>query len=240
MYKKIIAGLVVIAVFAGSMLLAPSLVAAQSQPAPSDVSVPTIEGPSLTQQLTDRAKSSWPWYITRAAGLTAAVLLVVLVLSGVGLITGYTYKFLEPLNAWATHRALGLAFGVAVIVHIVALLFDRFVPFSIAQVLLPFASNYREVTIAGYHLGSLYVALGVFALYAILALIISSILWIDKKPHTWRILHYLSYLIVIFVFIHALYLGTDLAHGFFRIVWIIFGIAVAAAILARLRRARTI
>ncbi len=211
---------------------------AQSSDSP-DIIVSPVKGPSVGQRLSTRAKQSWPWYITRASGLVAAVVLVVLILSGVGLITGYTFKLLEPLTAWATHRALGILFGVSVLIHGTALLFDKYVPFTIAQVLLPFASNYRPVTIAGHHLGSLYVALGIIAGYLLLAMIISSLLWIDKKPHTWKAFHFLAYLVMIFVFFHALYLGTDLAHGVFRIIWIIFGIVVAIAIIFRLRRARS-
>lgn len=205
-----------------------------------DVLISPTQGPSVPSQLAQRTRSAWPWYVTRAAGLMAAVLLVVLILSGVGLITGYTFRFLEPLTAWATHRALGLAFGVSVLIHITALLFDHYVPFTIAQVLVPFLSPYRSLTIAGHQLGSIYVALGIFALYGVVAIIISSLLWIDKKPYTWKIFHFLAYLVMIFVFIHALYIGTDLAHGIFRILWVCFGVITALAILHRLRRARSI
>lgn len=201
-----------------------------------NILVKPVQGPAISKQLETRAKASWPWYITRAAGFVAAISLVLLMLSGIGFITGTSFKFLEPLTAWATHKAIAYVFGVSVIVHVVSLLFDKYVPFSIAQALVPFLSHYREVSIAGHHLGSLYVALGVFALYFVLAIIISSILWIDKKPHTWKAFHFLAYLTMIFVFFHALYLGTDLAHGVFRVLWIIFGLAVALAIIYRLRR----
>lgn len=205
-----------------------------------NILVPPAQGPGVAQRLTTRARSSWPWYITRAAGLVAAVALVALILSGVGMITGVTFKFLEPLTAWATHRALGLLFAVSVLIHVVALLFDRYVPFTIAQVLVPFASHYRDFTFQGHKLGSLWVALGIFAGYATIAIIISSLLWIDKKPYTWKAFHFLTYLVMIFVFFHALYLGTDLTHGFFRALWYIFGVSVAIAIIYRLRRARSI
>jgi predicted ferric reductase len=201
-----------------------------------NVLVNPVQGPNVSKQLETRAKSSWPWYITRAAGFVAAISLVLLMLSGIGFITGTTFRFLEPLTAWATHKAIAYTFGISVVVHVVALLFDKYVPFTIAQILIPFLSHYREVTIAGYHVGSLYVALGVFSLYFVLAIILTSILWIDKKPHTWKLFHFLAYLTMIFVFFHALYLGTDLTHGIFRILWIAFGISVAVAIVYRLRR----
>lgn len=201
-----------------------------------NILVPPARGPSVTQQLAIRAKSSWPWYITRAAGFVAAISLVLLMLSGIGFITGATFRFLEPLTAWATHKAIAYVFGVSAIIHVVSLLFDKYVPFTIAQILVPFLSSYRPVTIAGHQLGSLYVALGIIAMYFVLAIILTSILWIDKKPHTWKIFHFLAYLTMIFVFFHALYLGSDLTHGIFRVLWIIFGISVTVAIIYRLRR----
>lgn len=201
-----------------------------------NILVNPVQGPTVTKQLAARAQSSWPWYITRAAGFVAAISLILLMLSGIGFITGATFRLLEPLTAWATHKAIAYVFGVSAAVHVVALLFDKFVPFTIAQALLPFLSHYREVTIAGHNVGSLYVALGVLSLYFVLAIILTSIIWIDKKPHTWKLFHFLAYLSMIFVFFHALYLGTDLMHGIFRILWIIFGVVVAIAIVYRLRR----
>lgn len=201
-----------------------------------DILINPVQGPPITKQLEKRTASAWPWYITRAAGLMAAVLLVALILSGVGLITGYTFKLLEPLTAWATHKALGLALVVTVFIHIIALLFDHYVPFSVAQIFMPFLSSYKSVSIGSHQLGSIYVALGIFAFYIMLAIIISSLLWIDKKPYTWKAFHFLAYLVMIFIFIHALYLGTDLAHGIFRIAWIVFGVLTAGALIYRLRR----
>lgn len=205
-----------------------------------DILVTPVKGPSVKTLLTKRAKTSWPWYITRTAGFIAAFSLFFLILSGVGLISGYTFKVLEPLTAWATHKAIGLVFIVSVAIHGVALLFDTYVPFNIAQILFPFLSNYKEVTIFNHHLGSLYVALGILAMYGLLAIAISTYLWIDKKPHAWKTIHFLAYLIAIFVFFHALYVGTDLTHGIFRTLWIIMGIIMAIAIIYRFRRVRSL
>ncbi len=201
-----------------------------------NILVNPVQGPTVSKRLATRAKLSWPWYITRAAGFVAAGSLALLMLSGVGFITGTSFKFLEPLTAWATHKAIAYVFAISGTIHVVALLFDKYVPFTIAQVLVPFLSHYREISIAGHHLGSLYVALGVFSMYFVLAIILTSILWVDKKPHTWKMFHFLAYLTMIFVFFHALYLGTDLMHGIFRILWIIIGVAIAIAIIYRLRR----
>lgn len=206
---------------------------------PSNISVQTTQGPSVADKFTSRAKSSWPWYVARGSGLVAAAALVLLLLSGIGQITGYTFRFLDPLTAWASHRALGISFGVAVLVHMISLLFDTFVPFNILDLLVPWLSHYKPVTIFGIHFGSLYVALGVLAFYSVLIIIVTSLVWVEKKPHIWKIIHLLSYLVLIFVFVHALYLGTDLLHGFFRWLWIFLGILTGAACMQRLWRAYT-
>lgn len=237
-------GLFIITMFAMNMLsttpslalAAPPKTAAFSSSDTPDILVPPAEGKSVPQRLVNRTQTSWPWYITRAAGLVASVSLVILLLSGIGFMTGKSFRLLEPLTAWATHRALGIVFGVSVLIHIIPLLFDTYVPFTLAQLLLPFVSGYKPVSVAGLHLGSLWVALGVLALYGVIAIILSSLLWVDKKPRVWKFFHFLTYLVMIFVFFHALYLGTDLVSGPLKIVWIVFGSLVAIAIVYRLRR----
>jgi methionine sulfoxide reductase heme-binding subunit len=213
-------------------------VAAQSKNF-ADVVVQDIPGPSVAQKFTTRAKTSWPWFLVRGSGIIAAVTLLLLMLSGIGQITGDTFRFLEPLTAWASHRALGLTFGVAVLVHMFGLLFDTFVPFTILQILVPWLSHYKPVTIFGMHLGSLYVALGVLTFYGTVLVIVSSLLWVEKKPTLWKWIHISSYMLMAFTFVHALYLGTDLSHGFFRLLWVLLAAVIAAASIIRLLRAKT-
>jgi predicted ferric reductase len=188
----------------------------------------------------DRLKTSWSWYVTRASGMVAAGLLAVLVVSGVGLLTGLTYRVFEPLPAWVLHRAVGLSFGLMVIIHMTVLLFDKFVGFSLADILVPFATTYKPVMFGGVNFGSFAMALGILSLYAIVAVIVSSLVWMQAKPKAWRWLHYLSYAILVMVFIHSLLLGTDLKHGVWRWLWLLGGILLLTSIATRLRRARTI
>ena len=161
-------------------------------------------------------------------------------LSGIGLITGHTFSFFEPITAWASHRALGITFAISVLLHVGALYFDNFVPFSITAILVPFASQYKQIQLLGFSVGSLYVALGVVSLYITAAITLTSLLWIEKKPKLWKLTHLLSYLAMIFVFIHALFLGTDLASGILRWVWIGLAFAVMYATIARAWRAKTV
>jgi methionine sulfoxide reductase heme-binding subunit len=188
-----------------------------------------------------RIAASWPWYIVRAAGFVAAGLVVLLVLSGIGQVTGFTYRFIEPVKAWAAHKAMAIALLVAIVIHVGFLLVDHFVHFSLAQVLVPFTSTYNNKTaFLGLALGPLGVTMGIFALYGIVILVATSLGWIDRKPRTWRKLHYLSYAVALLIFLHALYVGTDIRYGSFRAAWIALGLTVVIGVVSRLWRARTI
>ena len=230
--------LLTVVALSGYLSVAPTL--AQSTVKTGNIVVQSIPGPTVAQQLITHAQNSWPWYIVRGSGFVAAISLVILILSGIGMVTGYTYRFFEPLTAWATHRALGILFGVSVLIHMFGLLFDQFVPFDLLKIFVPWLSDYKPVTLLGLQLGSLWVALGILAFYGTVLVIATSIIWIEKKPTIWKLTHLLSYLVMAFVFVHALYLGTDLAGGWLRWLWVATGIGILVAIIYRLRRARTV
>ena len=189
---------------------------------------------------THRAAANWPWYIIRAAGFIAAGLLVLLMLSGIGQVTGILYRFVQPITAWAIHRALALALCACILVHIGFLLIDKFLPFSWTQILVPFASHYNNGTeMFGLSLGVAAVAFGILAMYGVAIVVASSLGWIDTKTRVWRKLHYINYAIAGLVFLHALYTGSDLKYGGFRAIWILIGLVVEVGIVMRIWRAGT-
>ena len=188
-----------------------------------------------------RVTASWPWYIIRAAGFVAAGLLFLLMLSGIGQVTGLTYRFVEPIKAWAIHKALAIALCIAIAIHVGFLLVDHFVRFSLVQILVPFASHYSNGTkLLGIPLAGIAITLGILAMYGVIIVVASSLGWIDTKKKTWRKLHYISYAIAFFVFLHALYVGTDLKYGVFREAWIGLGVIIIIGIISRLWRAGTV
>ncbi|HSX15301.1 MAG TPA: hypothetical protein VLF40_00775 [Candidatus Saccharimonadales bacterium] len=188
-----------------------------------------------------RAAASWQWYVIRASGFTAAGLLFALMVSGIGQVTGLMYRFLEPIKAWALHKALAIALCGAIAVHALLLLFDHFVRFSPVQVLVPFVSRYSNHTaLFGFGLGGIAVALGILAAYGVAIVVLSSLGWIETKKGAWRLLHYTSYFVMVAVFVHALGVGSDLKYGTFRIIWIAIGAVLLLAIISRLWRAGTL
>ena len=194
---------------------------------------------STIQTASQRIVTTWTWYVVRSAGFVAAGLLVLLMISGIGLVTGLTFRVFEPTKAWIVHRTLALALCGAIVVHVVFIVLDHYVKFSVTQVLIPFTSNYRITKMWGVSIGSLFVALGIFAMYGVTIIVLSSLNWIDTKKGIWKLLHYLSYLVMLFVFLHSLYLGTDLAKGIFRKIWILIGGILLLAVISRLWRTGT-
>jgi hypothetical protein len=186
---------------------------------------------------TSRVSESWSWYIVRAAGFVAAGLIILLMLSGIGQVTGFTYKYIEPIKAWALHKALALALCAAIAMHIIFLYVDHYLPFSLTQIFIPFVSNYSNKTsLFGIALGSFAVAMGIFAMYGVAVMVLSSLGWIDSRKSLWRKLHYISYFVIFAVLIHALGTGSDLRYGAFRKIWLLAGFVILIAVIYRLSR----
>lgn len=240
-FMTFVVGLVLMA--ATLTILVPRVFAA---PLPAHPVVSSVIAPSTVQMLHEKARTSWPWYISRAAGLVALALLFLLVLSGIGMYSGYTYRYIEPLEAWKVHRALGLSLGIAIFIHGFTLIFDTYVGFNFIQLLVPFASHYDDATLFGHQVGSLYIALGIISFYLAIIIIVSSLLWQQSKPRMWRWLHTLAYVLAIFVLIHAFYMGTrlytgsDLKTGLIRYLWLGAVILIVVGIVSRLKHIRTV
>jgi DMSO/TMAO reductase YedYZ heme-binding membrane subunit len=97
------------------------------------------------------------------------------------------------------HRFLG---GLAVAftaVHVMAILADTFVSFSVVDVLLPLASSWRPVP----------VALGIVGLYLLAAVEVTSLVRARLPTVIWREIHLLSYVLFALVTIHAITAGSD-------------------------------
>lgn len=191
--------------------------------------------------LIHRIVTTWPWYLMRASGFAAAGLVIMLMLSGIGHVTGFTYRYLEPIKAWAVHKALAYALLGCIAIHVATVLIDKFVPFSLADVLIPGLNQYNNHSaLFGWALGSIAIAAGIFATWGILVIVWSSLTWINTKKHQWRQLHYLSYAVVVAVFLHGLLTGTDLRAGFLRGAWLTIGLLLVAATLIRIWRIHTL
>lgn len=164
-----------------------------------------------------------------------------LMISGIGHITGLTYKFIEPIKAWAIHKAIAFGLVFAILVHVIFLLFDHYVSFSLPQIFVPFLNNYTNGTsLFGVNFGMFVVAFGIISMYLVFLIVLTSLGWIDTKKKLWKWVHYSSYFAAIMVFIHALGAGSDLKYGIFRIFMIFLLAVLVVATVMRLYRTGSI
>jgi len=139
------------------------------------------------------------WYVTRAAGIISYLLLWLSTVWGLAV----TNKILDPVLhrafTYDFHQFLSLLAIGFIFLHVGVLLADKYLPFSVAQILVPFAAPYRPV----------WVGLGTIGLYLTLLVSITFYIrkWIGQK--TFHLIHLLSYLAFVGAVLHGLFAGTD-------------------------------
>ncbi len=152
----------------------------------------------ISQLFATNSLQFW-WYLTRAAGLAGYFLLWLSTAWGMVVSSkildsimdrAFTYDFHEYLSL------LGLGF---IFVHVVVLIADQYLPYSIWQVIIPFLSPYRPV----------WVGIGVIAFYLSLLVTITYYLRTRIGMAAFRKIHYLSLVGYLGATLHGLYAGTD-------------------------------
>ena len=140
------------------------------------------------------------WYLSRASGLVAYVLIWLSVALGL-LITGKLARLWPGGPAVADlHQysgLLGMGFGLF---HAAILLGDSYTSFTAAQLLLPFST-------AGYR--PPWVGLGQVAFYLGLLVVLSGYVRRRVGYRVWRLVHFSSFAVYLFATLHGLAAGTD-------------------------------
>ncbi len=149
------------------------------------------------------------WYVTRAAGVSAYVLLAVVV--DLGIVSSLARQLGERIS-WIVdeaHQFIALLAAAFVTLHLGVLLFDPFITFSLANLLVPFGEPYQPLGIS----------LGVLGLYALLIVLVSSWLRRFTSRSFWRGLHYASFAVFVLVTLHGLLSGSDSGLGWMRSIY---------------------
>jgi methionine sulfoxide reductase heme-binding subunit len=161
------------------------------------------------------------WYAARAAGIAAYLILTVVVTLGM------TMAGRRPLKRWPrfaleeVHRFGGQLVRSFIVIHVVTIALDAYLPFSLPAILVPFVARYR----------TLYIALGVVPAELLLALAITN-RYRDRLPYTfWRRAHYLNPAVWTAATIHRLGSGTDRSSP-----WLLAVFAASVALVLGTRR----
>jgi sulfoxide reductase heme-binding subunit YedZ len=156
------------------------------------------------------------WYVTRSAGIIAYLLLWLSTVLGLAVTSKYLDGMLDRLFTYDFHEFISLMAVAFTLVHVLVLMLDRYLPYSLVQVLVPFLSPYRPF----------WVGVGVIAFYITLLVTITFYFRNRIGTRSFRIIHYLSFLGYIGVTLHGWFSGTDTALPSMQILYKVSGLVV--------------
>ena len=140
------------------------------------------------------------WYLSRGSAFAAMSLLWLSMALGLIITNKMARVWPGAPAAFAIHEyvsLLGLAFAIF---HALVLMGDHYIKFTLAQVVIPFAS-------VGYK--PLLVGLGQVGFYVWLLVALSFYVRSRIGPKTWRAIHYISFLSYGMALYHGITSGTD-------------------------------
>ena len=145
------------------------------------------------------AAANYTWYMARAGGILAFVLLtasvvVGLLLSGRARLRSWPRFALEDV-----HRFLGVLAGSFILLHGAALLVDGYLPFSLTNLLVPGTAPYRPLAVAA----------GVISAELLVALALTNRYRKALSHRFWRRAHYLNFGVWLLALLHGITAGTD-------------------------------
>ncbi|MGB8215525.1 MAG: ferric reductase-like transmembrane domain-containing protein [Anaerolineales bacterium] len=156
------------------------------------------------------------WYVTRASGILAYLLLWFSTVLGLAVTSKYLDGMLDRLFTYDFHEFISLLAVAFTLVHVIVLTFDLYMPYSLAQILVPFISPYRPF----------WVGVGVIAFYIMVLVTVTFYLRNRIGTRAFRSIHILSLLGYIGVTLHGYFSGTDTALPSMRILYEVSGLAV--------------
>jgi len=140
------------------------------------------------------------WYLSRATAFVSLSLLWISMALGLGITNKIARFWPGTPAAFAIHEyvsLLGLAFAMF---HALIILGDKYINFTLAQLLTPFSTlEYKPFWVGLGQVG--------FYTWAILALSFYIRKTIGQK--TWRVLHYLTFGMYFLALFHGIFSGTD-------------------------------
>jgi predicted ferric reductase len=147
------------------------------------------------------------WFVARAGGIVAWALATLSVCWGLFISTKAVAKASQPAWLLDLHRFLGGFSVIFTFVHVAGLVGDSYVHFGWADILLPWASDWKPTAVAW----------GVIAFWLLIAVELTS-LAMKKLPRTlWRYVHRSSFGLYAFATLHGLQAGADVANAAFRV-----------------------
>jgi len=186
----------------------------------------TLSSGTLNVSLFDTAQ--WSWYLVRAAGLTAFLLLTASMLWGVFLSSRIIKDWSPGPVSMLLHATTSWLAIVLSLAHMGLLLFDNYYTYTLADIIIPFSGPYRPLA----------VGIGIIAFWMIFAVTISFSMRKLIGRKAWLYLHYTSYASFGLIGVHALFAGTDATRPAMLVILGGFSLLVGAMMVMRIRQSR--
>lgn len=169
------------------------------------------------------------WYVARAGGLIAYLLLWLATLWGVLMSSKMVKGKIDAALVYGMHEFLPMLALVFAGLHAAVLMGDAYIGFSLVDLLVPFAASYRPQ----------WTGLGSLALYLSIALIASFYLKNLVSRKLWRAFHYTTYLAFSLAMVHGIMAGTDTSSPVVRWMYIVSGATLLFVTLYRILTAHS-
>jgi sulfoxide reductase heme-binding subunit YedZ len=170
------------------------------------------------------------WYLSRATGAVALLLLTVSVVLGILDSVRFSAGPRWPRFAIdSLHRDTSLLVIVLIVVHVVTSVLDGFAPIALTDAIIPFATPYRP----------LWMGLGALSFDVLIALVVTSLLRRRLGYRSWRAIHWLAYASWPVAVLHGLGTGSDVKSWWLLALTVVCVAAVVIAVLVRVAQADT-
>ena len=170
------------------------------------------------------------WFLTRASGIVAWLMLTLSVIWGILLSTKAFPNQRRPVWLLSLHRWLGGLTMSFLAIHVAALVADNYVSFGLADIAIPYASDWKPGA----------VALGVLGAWLLVAVELTSLAMRRLPRKFWRVVHLSSYVAFWLTSMHAAFAGTDATSWLYRGGAAASIVAVAWALMYRVANRRAV
>jgi methionine sulfoxide reductase heme-binding subunit len=164
------------------------------------------------------------WYVSRATGVVALLLLTAVVLIGLLVTRQGRLPGLPRFAVTGLHRNMSLIAVVFVALHVLTAIADGYVTIPLTAAVIPLTSGYER----------LWLSLGAVSLDLTLAMIVTSLLRRHLSRRVWRAVHLLAYLSWPVAWLHSFGSSKDLQHGWLFLMAVACAVAAGAAVIWRL------
>jgi predicted ferric reductase len=167
--------------------------------------------------------AEFTWYMARATGIVAVVLLSISV--AVGILTTMRPK-IAGWPRWVTegvHKNVSLLATCFLGVHILTVVVDPISPVGLVNAIIPFTGSYRPLA----------VGLGAVAVDLLAAVVITSLLRTHISRRVWKTVHWSAYACWPFALLHGPTAGTDASARWTQAVYVACAGLVGAAVVWR-------